>query len=612
MGIKNTRELVHLLESKGELVRVKEEVDAQLEIAAIQRRVFQRQGPALLFERVKNCAYPLLGNIFGSKKRLKLIFADTLAQVESLFKLKIDPLEIFKKPHYWWTLPRALKNTWPKMVKKGPILKHKIRISALPRLKSWPRDGGAYITLPQVYTESPFKPGLKNSNLGMYRVQLDGNEYLLDQEVGLHYQIHRGIGVHHQQALHLGQKLPVNIFVGGPPAMTLAAIMPLPEGIAEIFFAGVLGGQRIKLVKTPEHPLPLLAEADFCICGYIDGVKPEGPFGDHLGYYSLKHPFPVLKVTGVYARPQPIWPFTTVGRPPQEDTLFGEFIHELTKDLVPTVFTGVKQIHAVDAAGVHPLLLAVGRESYVPFSTERIPQEILTQAFSLLGQTQTSLSKYLFIQAEEKGEALDVYNIPNYFQTFLERLDLRRDLHFITRTTMDTLDYTGISLNQGSKLILAACAPKKRELGQAEEAQFKLPEPFGKLTFFAPGILILQGPGHTLPRDEQDPVLRELANYLFTQKNIEKFPLLVVVNDALFTAKNWENFLWVTFTRSDPATDIYGVGEFTHCKHFGAQKAIIIDSRLKGYHAPPLEEDPAVLKRIQKLGEKGKSLYKIL
>lgn len=612
MAIKNTQQLVRLLEKHKELVRIKEEVDANLEIAAIQRRVFQKNGPALLFERVKNCSYPLLGNIFGTKKRLNLIFQDTIPQIEALFKLKINPLKIFQNPKLWFILPKALKNTLPKKVKKGPILAKQIQIQDLPKLKSWPKDGGAYITLPQVYTESPLNPGFKDSNLGMYRVQLDGNDYLPNQEVGLHYQIHRGIGVHHQQALHLGQNLPVNIFVGGPPAMTLAAIMPLPEGIAEVFFAGVLAGERISFIKTAENSLPILAEADFCLCGHIKGVKPEGPFGDHLGYYSLKHEFPVLKVNKVFARKEAIWPFTTVGRPPQEDTLFGEFIHELTKDLVPTVFTGVKQIHAVDAAGVHPLLLAVGRESYVPFSKEKIPQEILTQAFSLLGQTQTSLSKYLFIQAEEKGESLDVYNIPEYFKIFLERIDLSRDLHFITRTTMDTLDYTGISLNQGSKLILAACGPKKRELGSKAEANFALPHPFSHLLFFAPGILILQGPKHEQKRDTQDPLLKELAAYLLTQKHIEKFPFIIVADDSHFTAQNWENFLWVTFTRSDPATDIYGIGEFTHCKHFGAQKALLIDCRLKSYHAWPLEEDPEVVKKIKKLAEKGKSLYKIL
>ncbi|MDQ7032788.1 MAG: UbiD family decarboxylase [Desulfonauticus sp.] len=608
---KNLQELVNALEQVGDLVRIKVEVDPNQEIAAIQRRAFQSKAPAILFERVKNSPFPMLANLFATKKRLNFIFASTLKNLELIFKLKLDPLAILKQPPTWTKLPFIGLQTIPQTVKTGPVLEQEINISHLPHLVSWPLDGGAYITLPQVYTEHPLKPGFFHSNLGMYRVQLSGNNYEPDKEVGLHYQIHRGIGIHHQTALRLNQPLFVNVFVGGPPAMTIAAMMPLPEGISELLFAGILNGRRIKMIKTPAHPLPLSAEADFCLCGYIDGVKQEGPFGDHLGYYSLKHDFPVLKVQKVYARKDAIWPFTTVGRPPQEDTLFGEFVHDLTKEVVPQIFSGVKQIHAVDAAGVHPLLLAVGRESYVPFCPEEQPQEILTQAMHLLGQTQTSLSKYLFIVAEDK-EKIDPYNIPIFFNYFLERIDLKRDLHFITRTTMDTLDYTGINLNQGSKLIAAACGTPKRALGQKQDLE-KTSWPLNlKPLWFAPGIVIIGADKHTLPRDQQDIALQKLGKALMNVPEISKFPLWVVVDDPCFTVASWDNFLWVTFTRSDPATDIYGVGEFIHCKHWGAQKAIIIDARLKSYQAPVLEEDPQVIKNIKKLAEKDKNLRKII
>ena len=605
MSFPNLQSLVIALEQTGQLIRIKGQVDPCLQVGIIQRMAFQAQGPALLFERVKDSPFPMLGNIFGTQKRIEFIFQSTLKNVDLLFKLKVNPLEILKHPSKLTKLPFVLSSSWPKTVKTGPVLAQTVRITDLPQLKSWPLDGGAYITLPQVYTEDPLQPGYAHSNLGMYRVQLSGNAYLPNQEVGLHYQIHRGIGVHHQKAILLGKPLAVNVFVGGPPAMTLAAIMPLPEGISELFLAGVLAGQRIKMIKS-KGSLPISAEADFCICGYVQGLKPEGPFGDHLGYYSLKHDFPVLKVQKVYARKDAIWPFTTVGRPPQEDTLFGQFIHDLTKELVPHVFTGIKQIHAVDAAGVHPLLLAVGRESYVPFASEKKPQEILTQAMSLLGQTQTALSKYLLIAADDQNR-LDAYNVPEFFSYILKRIDLKRDLHFITKTNLDTLDYTGISLNQGSKLILAAYGQPVRALGsQKLFAQISWPQPIVKATWFAPGIVVLQGKGHNLPRNQQDPELFKLCLLLEQITELELFPWLVLVDEASFASANWENFLWVTFTRSDPATDIYGIAETYHCKHWGATKAILIDARLKSYHAPPLAEDPQARKQALAILEKEK------
>jgi 4-hydroxy-3-polyprenylbenzoate decarboxylase len=447
----------------------------------------------------------------------------------------------------------------------------------------------------------------------MYRVQLSGGNYKSDEEVGLHYQIHRGIGYHHAEAIKANVPLKVNVFVGGPPAMTIAAIMPLPEELPEISFAGVLAGHRINMISPPSG-LPILAEADFCLTGVIDPERqlPEGPFGDHLGYYSLAHDFPVLKVEKVFHRANAVWPFTTVGRPPQEDTVFGTFIQELTAPLVPTVFTGVHEVHAVDASGVHPLLLAIGSERYVPYAEEREPQEIITCGLLLLGTSQTSLSKYVIICAKEDNPSLSTHDIPAFFNHILERADWKRDLHFITRTTMDTLDYSGISLNQGSKLVLAVAGPKQKELGNNLPADLSLPNGFKRPTVFAPGIVVIQGQPHDRGRDEHDPTLEKLAVFLEEPESLAKFPLIVVVDDAEFAAQSWVNFLWVTFTRSDPATDLYGVGTFTHCKHWGCRGSLIIDARLKTYHAPPLEDDPEVEKRVDGLGAPGGPLHGII
>lgn len=292
--------------------------------------------------------------------------------------------------------------------------------------------------------------------------------------------------------------------------------------------------------------------------------------------------------------------------------MFGQFIHELTAELVPSVFAGVHEVHAVDAAGVHPLLLAVGSERYVPYAAERQPQELITNALALLGNTQTSLSKYVLISAKEDRPDLSAHDIPEFFDNLLRRVDLKRDLHFITRTTIDTLDYSGISLNQGSKVVISVAGPQKRELGKEIPAEFRLPEGFDDVRIFAPGVLVINGPAHDKGRDEHDPQLEELGRFLEHVPGMGAFPLVVVADDSEFTAADWDNFLWVTFTRSDPATDIYGVGAFVNCKHWGATSSLVVDARLKTYHAPALEPVPEIEKFVDELGAAGGPLHGII
>jgi 4-hydroxy-3-polyprenylbenzoate decarboxylase len=601
-------EAVADLEAAGELIRLDVPVDPHLEAGVIQRRLYAAGGPAVLMTRVRGTRFPMLANLFGSRKRIRYLFRSTLRLVEAMLTAKADPMTFLRSPRLWPKALRAAVCTQPRWVQEGPVQAQSCRLSDLPQLVSWPKDGGAYVTLPQVYSEDPGRPGLWGSNIGMYRVQISGGALEPDAEAGLHYQIHRGIGPHHARALALGRPFPVSVWVGGPPALTLAAVMPLPEGMPEILFAGALAGHRLPLVRGA-NGLPVPAQADFCIMGEVPAgvLKPEGPFGDHLGYYSLAHPFPVLRVYRVWHRPDAIWPFTTVGRPPQEDTEFGAFIHELTGELVPRVFPGVHEVHAVDAAGVHPLLLAIGSERYVPYAGERMPQELLTNGMALLGSTQTSLSKYVLLAAREDDPALSCHDVPRFFAHVLCRLDLSRDLHFITRTTMDTLDYSGISLNQGSKVLWAAAGDPKRTLASVLPAPGALPAGFGPARLFAPGIVVLGGPAHAQPRDTQDPAMEELCRYLAAW-DVSGIPLFVVVDDVDFACRHWDNFLWVTFTRSDPATDTYGVDAQTHCKHWGC-RAMVIDARLKTYHAPPLEMDPEVEKRVDALAAPGGPLY---
>ncbi len=613
MGYANLTECVHDLEATGQLKRITQEVDPELEVGAIQRRAYQAQGPALLFTNVKGSRFPMLGNLFGTLERTRYLFRDTRDTIRRLVELKINPTAALKNPFGYLGAPRGAFHLLPKKARTGPILAHRIALRDLPQLKSWPDDGGAFITLPQVYSESPLRPGLRHSNLGMYRVQISGGQYQPDREVGLHYQIHRGIGVHHAEALAQGQTLRVSVFVGGPPSLTVAAVMPLPEGMPELAFAGLLGGHRIPMVRSPGQ-LPMPAEADFCITGTIDPKRtlPEGPFGDHLGYYSLAHDFPVVRVENVYHRPGAIWPFTTVGRPPQEDTSFGAFIHELTGSLIPTVLPGVHAVHAVDAAGVHPLLLAIGSERYVPYAAERTPQELLTLANAILGQGQLSLAKYLLLTAREDAPGLDIHDIQAFFRHVLERVDWRRDLHFQTCTTIDTLDYSGGGLNEGSKVVIAATGQARRDLPTELPTDLNLAEGFSAPRVALPGVLAVQGPPAQPGRGEPDAELERFCGRFPVDAPLNRFPLVVVVDDSEFVARTLNNFLWAVFTRSNPASDIYGIGASIRSKHWGCEGALVIDARRKPHHAPPLLDDPAVEKRVDALGAPGGPLHGII
>ncbi|MBI2805250.1 MAG: UbiD family decarboxylase [Planctomycetes bacterium] len=618
MGYPSLRACISDLERTGQLVRIDCEIDARLEAAEVQRRVYQANGPAILFTRVKGCRFPMVSNLFGTLPRTRFLFRDMLDAVRHLVELKIDPSAFWKNPWRYRDVPRALWFLRPKYVRSGPILDATTTIGALPQLVSWPNDGGPFITLPQVYTEDVDRPGWRHSNLGMYRVQLGGNRYEPNRQIGLHYQIHRGIGVHHAAALRKGVPFRISIFVGGPPAMTLAAVMPLPEGLPELAFASALGGRRVRLIEgsSPPAPIPgeegrtlLAADADFCITGTVDPTLqlPEGPFGDHLGYYSLAHPFPVLNVERVCHRRDAIWPFTVVGRPPQEDTSFGAIIHEITGPIIPTVVHGVHAIHAVDAAGVHPLLLAIGSERYVPYAPRQRPQEVLTSANAILGQGQLSLAKYLLIIAKEDAPDLDIHDLPRFFGHLLERIDWTRDVHFQTRTTIDTLDYSGSGFNEGSKVVLAAVGPPRRVLPTQLAGDLGLPPGFDDPRVCLPGVLAVASRERERP-DE----LNRFCESFHPGDPINTFPLIVLVDDAEFTARTLNNFVWVTFTRSNPAVDIGGIGEFTAEKHWGCRGSLVIDARIKPHHAPPLVEDPAVARRVDALGAPGGPLHGVI
>lgn len=608
MSYRSLKEAADDLERTGQLIKIRSEVDPNLEMAEIHRRIYEAQGPAIYFEKVKGSPFPALSNLYGTIERTRFLFRHTFEKVQKVIELKADPTNFVKKPLKYLSAPFTALRALPKKSWWSPAIAYgTTTIDQLPQVKSWPDDGGAFITLPQVFTLPPGSGNVMESNIGMYRIQLSGNAYEMNKEIGLHYQIHRGIGVHHTQYNQSDEPFRASIFVGGPPSHAFCAIMPLPEGLSEMTFAGMLADRRFRYIKR--NGFYLSSDADFVITGIIrkKEKKPEGPFGDHLGYYSLQHDFPVMEVEKVYHRKNAIWHFTVVGRPPQEDSSFGYLIHELVKQLTSQEFPGVKEINAVDAAGVHPLLLAIGSERYMPFR-ERKPEEILTQANRILGSGQTSLAKFLIIAAQGDDPNLKTKDISHFFQHVLERVDWTRDLHFQTKTTIDTLDYSGTGWNEGSKVVIACCGETKRTLKTELPTDLQLPAGFSNPLFVQKGILAISAPKFTGELSRQDIHRLKGALVNFDWSSI---PLILLVDDSAFTTATLNNFLWVTFTRANPSHDIDGIDSFIEHKHWGCRGPLIVDARIKPHHAPLLLSDKTISAKVDKLFSKGGELYGI-
>ncbi len=656
MKLNCMRDCVEFLEKEGELVRIKTELDPDLEMAEVHNRVFEAEGPAILFEKVKGSPFPAVSNLFGTYSRALKLLEPQLSKVSTLVNLISDPSTAFKYPlkslkslsSLLHALP--LKKPLSSIRKSRTVLDCKCKISDLPMIRCWSGDGGAFVLLPQVFSIEPPYRSILRSNLGMYRIQLSGGEYIPNKEIGLHYQIHRGIGNHHAKALKQNQHLPVSIFVGGSPAHTLASIMPLPEGMAEVAFAGLLAGrsfrygvvsrcgesENIRCNQLGYYGSNVVSlDADFCIIGRVvpNRTKPEGPFGDHIGYYSLAHQFPYIEVDAVYHRKDAIFPFTVVGRPPREDSIFGKIIHEITASAIPHKLPGVTAIHAVDVAGVHPLLFAKALDRYAPYDEQK-PRELLTHANAILGTGQLSLAKYLIICSHNDNPALDINDEIAFFIHVLERIDFTRDIHFQTCTTMDTLDYSSEGLNEGSKVVIVATGDKRRELLRYIPSNIYLPENFSNPRLAAPGIVVVKGSKFENYEHAQEEInrlsfalhnqisLQRLSypnklkydqtltkNYNLTQ--VEALPLFVVVDDSYEASKDFSTFLWITFSRSNPSHDIYGAGSFTSFKHWGCNGPLIIDARIKPFHAPPLTADPKVVRKIDEMAKRGGPLYGI-
>lgn len=574
---RNLRTFIDLLRREDEITEVAAEVDPYLEIAEIHRRVIEAEGKALLFTNVKGSQFPLLTNLFGTKRRIDLAFGPR-------------PLEFVKRAVHAAEelLPPKLAKLWgyrdlafsglklgTKGVSNAPVLESRqttVDLEKLPLLQLWPEDGGHFITLPLVYTESPID---KKPNLGMYRIQRYDK-----RTTGMHWQIGKGGGFHYYEAEQRNEALPVTVFLGGPPALILSAIAPLPEGVPELMLASLLAGEKI---GTQAASLPLsdtrrqaacdpmlIAESEFALVGHVPPQerKPEGPFGDHYGYYSLKHDYPVFHADAVFHRKDAIYPATVVGKPRQEDFFIGDYLQELLSPLFPLVMPAVRDLWSYGETGFHSLAAAVVRERY--------GREALSAGFRILGEGQLTLTKFLLLT----DTAQDLRDFRSLFEHILERVDWRRDLHIFSQTAFDTLDYASGKINHGSKAILMGVGEEKREL--VREFRGSLPEGIRAAKPFCGGCLVVEADRYESENDLADRIAKSGA---FDEWQI------VVVHDKIEFARSSDKFLWATWTRFDPASDIYAKGVKLQNNSIGYTAPVVIDARMKPWY--PKEVEPA-------------------
>ena len=569
--IKDLRAYLEKLKKESELLEIDTEVDPYLEIAEIHRRVIAKGGPALLFTRVRGSRFPVVTNLFGTGRRMELAFghaaqkfvSDMTRVAETMLPPSLGKL---------WSLrglfSKALK-IGIKRVKTAPILEmcqSPPMLTELPMLTSWKTDGGAFVTLPLVYTEHPDGKG---HNLGMYRIHRYD-----DAATGIHWQIHKGGGYHYHEAELRNKSLPLTLFIGGPPALMMAAIAPLPENIPELMLASLLLGEKLPMVKDPEGSHLLAATAEFGVKGVVPPHlrRLEGPFGDHYGYNSLAHDYPVFQVKRVYHRKNAIYPATVVGRPRQEDYYIGDFLQDLLSPLFPLVMSGVKQLKTFGEAGFH--CLAAARV------TDRYSREAFASGLRILGEGQLSLTKFLIITDGD----IDVADFKRLWVHVLERVNWQSDLFVFANVSQDTLDYTGPSVNKGSKAMLMGLGKEPcRDLPQVFKGG-DLPAGCIRLDAFLPGTLVVEGESYATESD--------LAEKLSKSPAFRDWPVIVLVDSVRDATVSLQEFIWTFFTRFEPAADIYSGSTSVKRFHVCLEQPIVFDCRMKPWYPPVLEVDP--------------------
>ena len=572
----NLRAFLDQLRRDRDLVTVDAPVSAQLEVAEIHRRVIAAGGPALLFTNVAGSDLPLVTNLFGTARRAELAFG---RRPERLLRRLVDTIETLVPPtpaKLWGARDLALA-AWKVGTKRrarGPVsevVTTDVRLDRLPALTTWPEDGGPFVTLPLVYTEHPERGA---PNLGIYRLHVHDA-----RTTGMHWQIGKGGGFHYAVAEAKGTPLPVTVFLGGPPALILAAVAPLPENVPEMLLASLIAGERLATCAGPGGH-PLVAEAEIALVGAVPPGKrrPEGPFGDHYGYYSLRHDYPVFEVSHLARRRDAIYPATVVGKPRQEDFFIGDLLQELLSPLFPLVMPAVDGIWSYGETGYHSLAAAIVKQRY--------PREAMASAFRILGEGQLSLTKFLLV-VDKPVELKDFKSVLEYV---LARQRPETDLFVFSNLSMDTLDYTGPAVNEGSKGVWLGLGDKVRTLPQEFRTSIPLPPGARDPRIFCPGCLVVGA-----PTAQADP---EAAARFAAHPAFADWPLVVVSDEPARAAASAMNFLWTTFTRFEPGADIHAAAKRIVRNHVAYTGPIVIDARLKPGFPKELFADEATAAKV--------------
>jgi 4-hydroxybenzoate decarboxylase subunit C len=561
LSFPDLRAYLDQLRRDGDLAVVEAEVDPRLEAAEIHRRVIAAGGPALLFTRPRGADTPLATNLFGTARRAELAFGKRPGE---LIRRLVELAETIVPPTAGklWAARDVLRQALHIGLAhrgSGPVTElvtADVRLDRLPVLTCWPEDGGPFVTLPLVYTEGP-SHGAGRSNLGIYRLQVHD-----ERTTGMHWQIGKGGGFHHAVAEGRGESLPVTVFLGGPPALILSAIAPLPENVPELMLASLLAGRRLERCPGP-GPHPLVSSAEIALVGHVPPGerRPEGPFGDHYGCYSLRHDYPVFRVEWLCRRRDAIYPATVVGKPRQEDFFVGDLLQELLSPLFPLVMPGVVGLWSYGETGYHSLAAAVVRERY--------KREAMASAFRILGEGQLSLTKFLLVT----DRPVDLRDFRATLEHVLARTRPETDLYVFSNLSMDTLDYTGPAVNEGSKGVWLGLGDPVREPPREFRPTVPVPSAVTDVRVFCGGCLVVGGPPAA---DDPNAGPRLAAHPAF-----QGWPLLVLTDEPARAAASPMNFLWTTFTRFEPAADVHAAATRVVRHHVVHEPPVLIDARRK-------------------------------
>jgi UbiD family decarboxylase len=570
------RAFLDRLRRDGDLVTVDAAVDPRLEVAEIHRRVIAAGGPALLFTNVAGSRFRLATNLFGTARRAELAFGERpLRLIRRLVELAETILP--PTPSALWgarDIAWDLMKVGARRVSQAPVaetVSPSLGLTDLPAITSWPEDVGPFITLPLVYTTHPDRRG---HNLGMYRMQVHDA-----RTAGMHWQIGKGGGYHYAAAEAQGRGLPATVFLGGPPALILAAIAPLPENVPELMLASLIAGERLPQLHG-HGPHPLVASAEFALIGSVPPRvrRPEGPFGDHYGYYSLQHDYPVLRVKQIARRRDAIYPATIVGKPRQEDFFIGDLLQELLSPLFPLVMPAVEQLWSYGETGYHSLGAAVVKQRY--------KREAMASAFRILGEGQLSLTKFLLLTDQH----VDLKDFRATLEHVLARTRPETDLYVFANLSMDTLDYTGPMVNEGSKGVWVGLGDPVRELPREFRPAVPVPADVTDARVFCAGCLVVGARAYA--EDTAAPA-RLAGHPAFTD-----WPLIVLSDEPERATRSVMNFLWTTFTRFEPGADIHAADRRIARNHIAYQPPIVIDARMKPWYPQEVRCRDDIARRV--------------